>query len=88
MRRWILSVLFSILLSCPAVSGAAGDAPDLGKATLFDLQFFKLPIGASPPSNAVGGKKEEGEAKSDESKAKESLDKKVDDAINKAREEK
>jgi hypothetical protein len=84
MKRWILSVLFSIFLSCPAVSYAAGDAPDLGKATLIDLELFKFPFGANPDSNAVKEKKGEGEARYDEKKEKEIQEKKVDDAIRKA----
>ena len=88
MRRVLscLSVLFAILLSYPAVSGAVGG--DLGKATLFDLQFFELPIGANPHSDAVDEKNGEREAKRGEQKDKKILDKKVDDAIKKAFEEK
>ena len=88
MKRWVLSVLFPIFLSYPAVWGAAGDAPDLGKATLLDFELLKIPIGANPHSNVVSEKKREGEAKNDEKKEKEILNKKVDDAIKKAWEEK
>jgi hypothetical protein len=88
MKRWVVSVLFPFFLSYPAVSGAAGDAPDLGKATLLDFELLKIPIGADPHSNAVSEKKREGKATNDEKKEKEILNKKVDDAIKKAWEEK
>jgi len=86
MKTLILSVLFSVLLSYPVVSAAVIDTPDIGKGTLIDLQLFKVPFGANPPSNAASDKNE-GETKDDGKKEKE-LDKKVDDAIKKALEEK
>jgi hypothetical protein len=88
MKRWVLSVLFSLFLSYPVVSAAANDPLDVGRATMFDFQFLKLPFGAVPDSDTVKEKKGEGEARNDEKKEKEILDKKVDDAIKKAWEEK
>ena len=88
MKRWIISILFSILLSYPAVSGAVDDTFDPGKAMLFSYPFLKVPLGDNPDSNAAKEKKVEGEAKIDEKKEKEIRDKKVDDAIKKAWEEK
>jgi hypothetical protein len=87
MKRWIISVLFAIFVSNPAVLGAADDQLNPGKAILFDFTFFKIPIGSNPDSNAAKEKKEEGAAKNDETKEKEKQDKKVDDAIRKAWEE-
>ena len=84
--RIILSVLVSVLLSCPAVWAAVINTPDIGKGTLIDLQLLEVPIEANPPSSAASGKNE-GETKNDGKKEKE-LDKKVDDAIKKALEEK
>jgi len=88
MKIWILSVLFSMLLSYSAVWAATLETPDIGKNTFFDLQLFKFPIEADPYSNVISEKKEEGETKYDGGKEKETLDKKVDDAIKKALEEK
>jgi hypothetical protein len=67
-----------------SVSYAAGDSPDLGKATLIDLELLRVPFGANPDSNAVKDKKGEGEAGYDEKKEKQIQEKKVDDAIRKA----
>jgi hypothetical protein len=88
MKRWIISVLLAILLSTPAVAGAVDDQFDPGRATLFNFWLFKTPIGSAPDSKAAEEKKEGAEAKFDESKEKEKQDKKVDDAIKKAWEEK
>ena len=88
MKIWILSVLFSMLLSYSGVWAATIETPDIGKNTFIDLQLFEFPIGADPHSNVVSGKKEKGEAKYDGGKEREMLDKKVDDAIKKALEEK
>jgi hypothetical protein len=83
MKRWIISVLLAIFLNSPAVSGAADDQSDQGKATFFDIPFFKIPLGANSDSKATKEKKEaEEKAKKEEKKEKE--DKKVDDAIKKA----
>ena len=86
MKRWIFSVLFSIFLGYPAVSCVAADVPDIGKGILLDFEFFRLPIGAIPDSNAAKEKKGEGEIRNGEKQEK-ILDKKVDDAIKKAWEE-
>lgn len=84
MKRWIIFVLIAIFLSIPAVSGAAaGDLYDSGKATVFDLPFFQIPIG-STNSKADKEKKEGEEAKNGATKEKEKQDKKVDDALKKA----
>jgi len=88
MKRLMLSALVSVLLNYSAVWAATVDTPDFGKGTSIDLQFFKFPIEVNPHSNVVSEKKEEGDAKYDGGKEKEILDKKVDDAIKKALEEK
>jgi len=88
MNRWIICVLLAIFLSSPAVSGAADDTADQGRATFFDIPFFKIPLGSSPDSKTAKEKKEEGKAKKDDTKEKDNADKKVDDAIKKAWQEK
>ena len=92
MRRLIIFVFLSILLSCPAVSGAADSTLDPGKTTMFSYPFFKIPIGGTgtnQDSSITKEKKEGGEPLNDEKKDKKDvLDKKVDDAIKRAWEEK
>ncbi|MGA2401406.1 MAG: hypothetical protein ABSG91_06840 [Syntrophobacteraceae bacterium] len=88
MKKWIMFVLFSILLSCPALSGAADDIFDPGKGTLFSYPFFKIPFGEDQDSNVAREKTGDGEVRNDPKKEKEIRDKKVDDAIKKAWEEK
>ncbi len=80
MRKWIILVLFSILLSYPAVSGAADDTLDPGRAYVIACPILTVPIGAG----ASEEKKGEEQAKNDDKKQKDILDKKVDDAIKKA----
>ena len=86
MKRLMLSALVSVLLNYSVVWAATVDTPDFGKGTSIDLQLFKFPIEADPHSNVVNEKK--GETKYDGGKEEEMLDKKVDDAIKKALEEK
>ena len=47
------------------------------------LPFFKVPLGSGSDSGGAKAEKGEGEARNDEAKEKERLDKKVDDAIKK-----
>ncbi len=86
MRRGIIVVIFSILLTCPAISRATDDITDTGRGTMFNYPLFKVPIG-QPDSKSVSEKKEEEKEKNDE-KDKKILDKKVDDAIDEAWKEK
>jgi len=88
MKRWIIFVLLSILLGCPAVSGAADDTFDRGKDTTFTCPLFKIPFGSKSDSGSVREDRGETEARNDQRKDKETLDKKVDDAIKRAWEEK
>ncbi len=88
MKSWIIFVLFSILLSYPAVPGAADDTMDTGKGTFLGFPLLKVPMGSTPDSGAVKEKKGKEEPRNDEKREKEIRDKKVDDAINKAWEEK
>ncbi len=88
MKRLMLSALVLVLLNSSAVWAEIVDTPDFGKGTSIDLQLFKFPIEANPHSNVVSETKEEGDVKYDGGKEKEILDKKVDDAIKKALEEK
>jgi len=74
-RRWIISILFSMLLAYPALSVLADDTSVPGS-----------------PSSSFGkhrhSKKNKDEESPEKKKEKEILDKKVDDAIKKAWEEK
>ena len=88
MKRWIVSVLLAIFLSAPAVSGAADDTFDPGRNTIFNFPFFKIPIGSNQDSKTAEEKKEQEEVKNNQTKEREKEDKKVDDAIRKAWEEK
>jgi hypothetical protein len=87
MKRWIIPVLLAILLCSLTVTGAADDQFDPGRANLFNLPFFKIPLGSNTDSGDAREKKEKEEVKSDQTKEKEKEDKKVDDAIRKAWEE-
>ncbi len=84
MKRWIIFVLFAILFSYPAVSGAADDTFAPGRGTSFDYPFMSVPLDS--PKDSGDGKAQNGEkeAKYNEQKEKEMRDKKVDDAIKKA----
>jgi hypothetical protein len=86
MKVWIMFVLFAVSLCCPALSGAIEDITDSGKGTMFNYPLMKIPIGDG--STASREKKDPGEAKYDEEKEKQIRDKKVEDAIKKAWEEK
>ena len=88
MKRWIIFVLFSILLTYPAVSGVADDTFEPGRSNPLNFPLFNILTGSNPDSGAAKEKKEEGEARNDDKKEKETRDKKVDDAIKKAWEEK
>jgi len=65
--------LFLILLSYPAVSGVADDTFDPGRSNPFNFPLFKIPTRSNPDSGTA--------------KEKEKQDKKVDDAIKQAWEE-
>ncbi|MGO8945067.1 MAG: hypothetical protein ACLQJ7_15510 [Syntrophobacteraceae bacterium] len=88
MKRWIIFVLFAILLSYPAVSGAGDDTFAPGHGTSFGLPFMSLPIDSPPDSGDQKVKNADKEAKYDEQKQKEIRDKKIDDAIKQAWEQK
>jgi hypothetical protein len=88
MKRWTLAVSSAILLIHSTVWAAALETPNFGKGTSIDLELFKFPIEANPDSIAVKEKNREGEAARGEDKEKKVLDKKVDDAIKKALEDK
>jgi len=75
MRRWIVAILLSVLLACPAVLVSADEPPGPG----------------SPSSNFAThrhSKKNKDQESTEKKKEKEARDKKVDDAIKKAWEEK
>ncbi len=88
MKRWIIFVLFSLLLSYLAVPAGADDTFDPGKGTSFNYPLLKYPIGSPPESSAAKDKNGQGEVRNDEKREKAIQDKKVDDAIKKAWEEK
>jgi hypothetical protein len=75
MKRWIVAILLSVLLTCPAVLVSADDTPNPG----------------GPSSNFAThrhSKKNKDQEPTEKKKEKENRDKKVDDAIKKAWEEK
>jgi len=88
MRRLIVFILFSFLLSCPAVSVMADDTFEPGRTNPIGFPMFSFPFAEGTPSKSVTEKKEEGEAQNLEKKQREIQDKKIDDAIKKAWEEK
>jgi hypothetical protein len=91
MKRWIfLGLLFSILLGYPPVAAKAFDPQDRGRDVSFSLPFVKIPIGSQPKANSDVEHKEEGKLSYEQQMKEEKKirDKKVDDAIKKAWEEK
>ena len=88
MTRWIVPVSFAIFLSYSTAWGATVETPNFGKGTSIDLKLFTLPLDENPDCKNVKEKKREGEPANDESKGKKALDRKVDDAIRKALEDK
>ncbi len=91
-KKLIVFVFLSILLIYPAISGAADDTLDAGKSSLFSYPIFNIPIGSDGSNPNAPAKEDKGEdqAKIAEKKRQERamLDKKVDDAIKKAWEDK
>jgi hypothetical protein len=75
-------------MSCPAISFGASDPSDSGRSSNFTYPLFQLPMGGDKPHSGTAREKKEVGAIDDEQKAKEVRDKKVDDAIKKAWEEK
>jgi hypothetical protein len=89
MRRLVIFVLFSILLSYPALSAiAADDTFDQGKTNPIALPFLQFPVGENYGYKTAGDKTTEVDPKAEEKKKNDILDKKVDEAIKKAWEEK
>jgi hypothetical protein len=89
MKKWVVFVLLAAFLNIPAVSGAGEDQVDNpGSAKFFNYWFLKVPFGAKPDSKAGDEKKAHAQAKSDEPNQGAALNKKVDDAIEKAWEQK
>ena len=85
MKKWIFFVLAAIFLNCPVLAGA-DDTPDAGRNTMFNYPLFTMPLGKPDYKN---DKKEEGEtAEQKKQREKQMTDKKIDDAIKKAWEEK
>lgn len=89
MKRWAVFILFFFLLGQSSESLAITDHFDRGQGTFLDIPLMKIPMGAGSESKGSSEKQGEGaEAKSVQEKQKENMDKKVDDAIKKAWEEK
>jgi hypothetical protein len=87
MTRWIILIVLTVLLNNPAVPpGGVDETLDPGRTVLFNYPFLKIPLGDS--GSAAGEKKEEAVPAFDPKKEQEKLNKKVDDAIRKAWEEK
>ena len=79
MKKWVLSIFFSILLTFPAVSALAQDT----SGPSLSLPTFHTPSGSGARRTELTIKEEE-DTKAREKKQKELNDKKVDDAIKKA----
>lgn len=84
MQRWAIAILFSALLTCPAVSALADGAIN----SQFSFPTLTIPIGSDSHPSIDMGKKADEEEKMKEKKEKELRDKKIDDAIKKGWEEK
>jgi len=84
MQRCIIAALFSILLTCPAVSAFADGALN----SQISFPTLSVPIGSGSHSNKEAAKKEGEEPGVKKNKEKEIRDKKIDDAIKKAWDEK
>jgi hypothetical protein len=86
MKLWIILAVFPLLLACPAISGALEDTLDPGRSN--GINLMNLPLGAATFANKDRELKGEGEPTDVEKQQKDIRDKKVDDAIKKAWEEK
>jgi len=84
MQRWAIVILFSAILMCPVMSALADGALDC------ELNFptLSVPLESASHSGSDVMKKPDEDAKMKEKKEKELRDKRVDDAIKKAWEEK
>jgi hypothetical protein len=90
MKRWGIAVLFSIVTSCPTVSVADDNFFNPGRSTGYAFPITTIPFGSSLDSDAAKkkhdapkmGEKDEGTKRKEKEKA--IIDKKIDDAINKA----
>jgi hypothetical protein len=84
MQRWAIAILFSTFFIFPSAS-------DISDGTVnceISLPIVDVQIGSDPHSNGDVSKKSDGDAKMKEKNEKELRDRKVDDAIKKALEEK
>jgi len=75
MKKWIMAVLVSMLLTYPIVSVLADDTSNSNNTS-------------SSPGKHHRSKKQKNQESAEQKKEKEALDRKVDDAIKKAWEEK
>jgi hypothetical protein len=90
MKRWIIPVLFSILLGYLAPSTAADDSPAAGGGGPGSLPMLNFPFDpGGPDAGLVKAQKGKTDITIEERKKKEqeAEDKKIDDAIKKAWEE-
>jgi len=86
MKRWIVFAVFSILLGYPALANALDNTFDPGRSNSLDV--LQILTSGGTGTKDLKEKKSETEPSEEEKKRKEILDKKVDDAIKKAWEEK
>lgn len=90
MKRWVIAVLFSMVMCIPAVAAAEDTTFDPGRGTRIEVPLFEIPFGANTGSGTIKKKDDTSQPKEKdlqakkEEKAKAALDKKVDDAIKRA----
>ena len=84
MQRWVIAALFSILLICPAMPAFADGALN----SQINFPALSIPLGSGSQSNKEAAKKEDEEPGVQKKKEKETQNKKIDDAIKKAWDEK
>lgn len=96
MRRWVITALLVFVTGYPGVSVAEDTTFDPGRSTRVTIPIIKIPFGTTQdaddaknkeevPKLKEKDKKEKTEEEIKEEKRQAALDKKVDDAIKKAR---
>ncbi len=96
MKRWLIPTLWIVVSSCPVPPAMADDPFEPGRATRFSVPLITIPFGSNkdpepaPPKDKEDSPiikeflKEKDQEEKKEDKRKAAIDKKIDDAINKA----